>query len=77
MNASRPFAARRLSRGAGPLYRQAAAQLRAAIVAERIVVGADLPTEAALASGFAVSLITVRHALRELEQEGLIRKRPA
>ncbi len=77
MNASRPFVARRLSRGAGPLYRQAAAQLRAAITGERIGVGTELPTEAALADAFTVSLITVRHALRELEQEGLIRKRPA
>ena len=73
----RPFAARRLVRGGGPLYRQAAAQLRAAIASERIALGAELPTEAALADGFAVSLITVRHALRELEQEGLIRKRAA
>ncbi len=77
MNATRPFAPRRLSRAGGPLYRQAAAQLRAAIGAGRIGVGADLPTEAALAAGFGVSLITIRHALRELEQEGMIRKRAA
>ncbi len=67
----------RLSRGAGPLYRQAAAQLRAAIGAGAIAVGADLPTEADLARDFGVSLITVRHALRDLEAEGLIRKRAA
>ena len=67
----------RLSRGAGPLYRQAAAQLRTAIVEGRIDVGADLPTEADLAQGLGVSLITVRHALRDLAAEGLIRKRTA
>jgi GntR family transcriptional regulator len=77
MPQSRSFSARRLARGAGPLYRQAAAQLRAAIAAERIPLGTELPTEAALARGFDVSLITVRHALRELEQDGLIRKRAA
>ena len=74
---ARPFTARRLARGSGPLYRQAAAQLRAAIAGDRIALGAELPTEAALARGFDVSLISVRHALRELEQEGLIRKRAA
>ncbi len=77
MHASRPFAPRRLTRAGGTLYRQAAAQLRTAIAAGRIAVGADLPTEAALAEGFGISLITVRHALRELEQEGMIRKRAA
>ena len=73
----RPFAARRLVLGGGPVSRHAAAHLRSAFASERIAHGAELPTEAALADGFAVSLITVRHALRELEQEGLIRKRAA
>ena len=72
-----PFVAHRLVRGGGPLYRQAAAQLRAAIASGRIALGSELPTEAALACGFDVSLITLRHALRELETEGLIRKRAA
>ncbi len=43
----------------------------------QIVVGADLPTEADLAQGFGVSLITLRHALRDLAAEGLIKKRTA
>ena len=68
---------RRLHRGDGPLYRQAAAQLRGAITQGRIAVGTALPTEAALAAGFVVSLITIRHALRELEAEGLVQKRAA
>ncbi len=64
-----------LRREDGPLYRQAAGRLRMAIAEGKA--GTPLPTEAELAQGFGVSLITVRHALRELEAEGLIRKRAA
>ncbi len=67
----------KLDRGAGPLYRQAAARLRGAIATGMLQVGTALPTEAKLAADFGVSLITVRHALRDLEKEGLIRKRAA
>jgi GntR family transcriptional regulator len=66
-----------LDRANGKLYRQIAARLRSAITAGELAVGSELPTEARLASAFGVSLITVRHALRELEAEGLIDKRPA
>jgi GntR family transcriptional regulator len=66
-----------LDRSAGPLYRQAAAELRAAIGSGTLAVGAELPREAELAEGFGVSLITIRHALRELEGDGLILKRAA
>jgi GntR family transcriptional regulator len=69
--------ARPLDRAEGPLYRQAAAHLREAIARGVVKVGAALPTEADLAGGFGVSLITVRQALRELETDGLIRKRAA
>jgi GntR family transcriptional regulator len=68
---------RRLRREDGPLWRQAAARLRSAIAAGRLKLGEPLPREAELATGFDVSLITVRHALRALEADGLIRKRPA
>jgi GntR family transcriptional regulator len=68
---------RALNRADGKLYRQVAARLRAAILGGRLAVGAELPTEAALAEGFGVSLITVRQALRELEADGRIEKRPA
>ena len=64
-----------LHRADGPLYRQAAALLRAAVAGG--VAGTELPTEAEIAQRFGVSLITVRHALRDLEAEGLIRKRAA
>ncbi len=63
-----------IDRAGGPLYRQAAASLRAAIGSGRVPVGTALPAEAELAAGFGVSLITLRQALRELEAEGLISK---
>ena len=74
-----PFArlTRALDRADGKLYRQIATRLRSAIGEGRLPVGAELPTEASLAEGYGVSLITVRHALRELEAEGMIAKRPA
>ena len=53
---------RALDRANGKLYRQIAARLRAAIIARRLAVGSELPTEASLAKGFGVSLITVRPA---------------
>lgn len=69
--------ARPLSRDDGPLYRQLLGILRAPIVAGQLPAGTALPREADLASRFGVSLITVRQALRDLEAEGLIRKRAA
>jgi GntR family transcriptional regulator len=66
-----------LSRGEGPLYRQLATILRAPIASGDLAPGSELPREADLAEHYGVSLITVRHALRELENDGLIRKRAA
>ncbi len=71
------FSPRPLSRDDGPLYRQMVTILRAPIVSGVLSAGASLPREADLAERFGVSLITVRQALRELENEGLIRKRAA
>jgi GntR family transcriptional regulator len=68
---------RPLSRGEGPLYRQLATLLRQFITEGGLPIGAALPREADLARRCGVSLITVRHALRELEGEGLIKKRAA
>src|SRR5882757_5588957 len=68
---------RRLVRDDGPLYRQLVTILRAPIVAGHYPVGAALPKEADIAGRFGISLITVRQALRELEADGLIRKRSA
>ena len=61
-----------LDRAEGALYRQLAGRLRGAIASGRLPVGGELATEAELAQAFGVSLITVRHALRELQTEGLI-----
>ena len=66
-----------LSRAHGPLYRQLTKRLRAPIESGVLPPGHPLPREADLAGRFGVSLITVRQALRDLEGEGLIRKRTA
>jgi GntR family transcriptional regulator len=66
-----------LTRDQGPLYRQLASRLRAPIDAGVLRPGNPLPREADLAKQFGVSLITVRQALRDLEAEGLIKKRTA
>ncbi len=66
-----------LTRDHGPLYRQLATRLRAPIDDGLLRPGCPLPREADLATQFGVSLITVRQALRDLEGEGLIKKRTA
>ncbi len=68
---------RLLTRDHGPLYRQLASRLRTPIDSGLLRPGSPLPREADLATGFGVSLITVRQALRDLEGEGLITKRTA
>jgi GntR family transcriptional regulator len=68
---------RLLARANGPLYRQLADVLREPIASGGFPVGSELPKEATIAERFGVSLITVRQALRELEADGLIRKRSA
>lgn len=71
------FAGPALSRRDGPLYRQVADRIREATEGGALRPGDSLPREADLAASFGVSLITVRQALRELEGEGLVRKRTA
>jgi GntR family transcriptional regulator len=71
------FPKRTLGREGGPLYRQLADILRRPIAEGAVAVGNELPKEASIAEHFGVSLITVRHALRDLETSGLIRKRSA
>jgi GntR family transcriptional regulator len=68
---------RALARSNGPLYRQLADVIRDPILNATFAVGDELPKEADIAERFGVSLITVRQALRELEADGLIRKRSA
>jgi GntR family transcriptional regulator len=64
-----------LDRRKGPLYQQLAGILRDRIGDGSFPVGSPLPKEAEIADRFAISLITVRRSLRELEDQGLIRKR--
>jgi GntR family transcriptional regulator len=66
-----------LARANGPLYRQLADVLREPIANGLFPVGDELPKEATIAERFGVSLITVRQALRDLEADGLIKKRSA
>ena len=58
--------------GSGPLYAQVKAHLRDQIVGGGLEGHARLPTEHALTAAYGVSRITVRQALRDLEDEGLI-----
>ena len=67
----------RISRANGPLYQQLVDLIRERIASGQIEVGGDLPKEAEIAQMAGVSLITVRRALRELEDLGLIQKRSA
>jgi GntR family transcriptional regulator len=57
-----------------PLYYQLASLLRNKISSGEFGVGAKIPTEAELVADYGVSRITVRQALRSLEEEGLIRR---
>lgn len=68
---------RALLRSNGPLYRQLADVLREPIASGALPIGSELPKEAEIGERFGVSLITVRQALRDLEADGLIRKRSA
>lgn len=56
-----------------PLYYQLASVLRERIVSGQLAPGDRLPTEAQLVADYGVSRITVRQALRNLTDEGLIR----
>jgi len=57
-----------------PLYLAVHGALREALLRHRWPVGASLPSESELSAEFAVSRITIRHAMRLLEAEGYIRK---
>jgi len=57
-----------------PAYRQVSDQLRQRIVGGELRAGDALPIEADLSNQFAVHRSTVREALRQLEQEGLVQR---
>jgi len=60
-----------MSKPAKPLYRNIFEHLSRDIAAGKYKPGQKLPSEAALMKRFHASRITVRHALRELQQQGL------
>jgi len=57
-----------------PLYYQLANLLTEKIVSRELLTGDRLPTEVELVEQYGISRITVRQALRLLEEEGLIRR---
>ncbi len=57
-----------------PAYRVLSDDLRRRIVAGSLAQGEALPTEADLAERFGVHRSTIREGLRQLEQEGLLRR---
>ena len=59
-----------------PLYLDIAAALQRDIASGRTGVGAQLPTEHAICATFSVSRHTARAALKVLEDQGLIERRP-
>jgi GntR family transcriptional regulator len=65
----------RLPAGRSPLYQALADQVQKVVGKLKLPPGAQLPTEDQLARHFGVSMITVRGALRELQQRGLIERR--
>jgi GntR family transcriptional regulator len=57
-----------------PLYREIEAAIRADIETGTYAVGADLPTEAEFCEKYDVSRVTIREALRRIEDAGLIER---
>jgi len=57
-----------------PAYRLVSEDLRRRIVSGELQQGDALPTETELATGFGVHRSTIREALRQLEQDGLLRR---
>lgn len=64
-----------LGGGAVPLYQRVVDRIRDGIAAGAAPTGAQLPTEEELARHFGVSSITIRAALKELADAGLIERR--
>ncbi|NYI42869.1 GntR family transcriptional regulator [Demequina lutea] len=55
-----------------PLHQQVNDALRRSIISGDLALGGRLPSERVLAREFGVSRVTVRQALKDLEQEGLV-----
>src|SRR5258705_1663640 len=61
-----------MARDAEPGYRAIAADLAAKIHAGQYVAGSALPAQRELSTAYGVTLMTLRQALRQLSDEGLI-----
>ncbi|MGH3400763.1 MAG: GntR family transcriptional regulator [Streptosporangiaceae bacterium] len=55
-----------------PLYVQAAEYVAAQIASGKLAVGARLPSERDLADQWGIAYLTVRRAMRELRERGLV-----
>nr|WP_314629633.1 GntR family transcriptional regulator [uncultured Noviherbaspirillum sp.] len=58
-----------------PAYKAVSAEIERIIVSGELEPGAPLPTEAELAQQFGVNRSTLREAIRQVEQEGLVERR--
>ena len=58
-----------------PAYKAVSAEIERIIVSGELEPGAPLPTEADLAQQFGVNRSTLREAIRQVEQEGLVERR--
>jgi GntR family transcriptional repressor for pyruvate dehydrogenase complex len=58
-----------------PAYKAVSAEIERIIVSGELEPGAALPTEAELAQRFGVNRSTLREAIRQVEQEGLVERR--
>src|SRR5690554_5845111 len=59
-----------------PVYKQLRELLREQIESGHIPVGATLPPEVSLAESFGVSRSTIRRAILDLTEEGLLKRKP-
>jgi len=73
--AAKPAATKRAIATGEPLYRQVVQTLRNEILKGSYPVGTQLPTEGELRERFGVSRHTVREALRQLRNDGLVASR--
>lgn len=64
-----------LAKSPGPLYFQIAHELERQIRSEELSPGTLVPSESALARKYAVSLITIRAAMRILSEKGLVSRK--
>ena len=58
-----------------PAYKQVSAEIERSILSGHLRPGMPLPTEQSLAERFGVHRSTVREAIRQVEQEGLVQRR--